>query len=106
MFSNVKIITTAGHTQLIMNNVSLAQAGEYQCRAENNYGCGQYVCMLRISKPGRQLLAKAITHACVLLKAKRTRPFTSPTSRRSRTSTKPYTPTCRFVARRTIRRPQ
>ncbi|TKR69826.1 hypothetical protein L596_021928 [Steinernema carpocapsae] len=46
-----KIITTEGHSQLIIKNVQLIQSGRYECRAENQHGCALYTCELNVEEP-------------------------------------------------------
>uniref|UniRef100_A0A914C898 Ig-like domain-containing protein n=1 Tax=Acrobeloides nanus TaxID=290746 RepID=A0A914C898_9BILA len=46
---NITIITTDGHTQLVMKGVTKNQSGTYHCRAENDYGDAMYTCILNIS---------------------------------------------------------
>ncbi|KAK0408277.1 hypothetical protein QR680_003866 [Steinernema hermaphroditum] len=46
-----KIITTEGHSQLIIKNVQLIQSGRYECRAENEHGCALFTCTLIVQEP-------------------------------------------------------
>lgn len=47
---NIQIITTDGHTQLVLKDVQVEQSDIYTCRAENDYGCAQYVCHLIVGE--------------------------------------------------------
>uniref|UniRef100_A0A7E4VJ05 Ig-like domain-containing protein n=1 Tax=Panagrellus redivivus TaxID=6233 RepID=A0A7E4VJ05_PANRE len=58
---HISIITTDGHTQLVMKNVDKPRGGTYECRATNPYGCAAYQCTIHVTDPDGQVPGPYIT---------------------------------------------
>uniref|UniRef100_A0A914PZI1 Ig-like domain-containing protein n=1 Tax=Panagrolaimus davidi TaxID=227884 RepID=A0A914PZI1_9BILA len=48
----ISIITTEGHTQLVMKKVGKNNAGVYSCIATNPYGTATYQCTIHVTNQG------------------------------------------------------